>query len=453
MRRRSGGFQIGSNCGKTRAGVEFAILGSLEVRDGKTSVAIRRGKPAALLALLLLRRNQIVSTDRLVEGLWEGQPPRSAAKALQTYVSELRRVLPDHVLDTHPPGYVLHVPTGGVDSDRFEDALSRGRGALEEGRPLEAGRILTEALALWRGAALADFPYDRFAEAERERLEELRLSAVEARIEADLASGATAELVSELQNLVREHPLREGFTRQLMLALYRAGRQADALQRYRETRRMLNEMLGLEPSPALQRLQRAILEQDPQLAASHTRGEVAPPAPRVRRWHIVAGVSVLALLATLAVILAIARPDTASRESTSGTARQASTDDVRLPYPSVPARLLGTYRFKPELAIDRKWSARTMVVTLRPASDPVCTDLLGGDKTCFTMIPADNPADPGARGEVALVDGRKICVRHMRVPSEPPCEGEIHMYLPRSGGLFVIEQRAGHCGMPWFSRS
>lgn len=197
--------------------MEFAILGSLDVRDGTTPVPIRRGKPAALLALLILRRNQIVSIDRLIEDLWEGQSPQSATKALQTYVSELRRVLPDAVLETRPPGYVLHVPRGGVDSDRFEDAFARGRAALEAGRSREAKRILSEALALWRGAALADFPYDRFAEAERERLEELRRSALEARIEADLARGAAAELVSELQNLVREHPLREGFTRQLML--------------------------------------------------------------------------------------------------------------------------------------------------------------------------------------------------------------------------------------------
>ena len=170
--------------------MEFAILGSLEVRDGTTSVPIRRGKPAALLALLILRRNQLASTDQLVEELWEGQPPRSAAKALQTYVSELRQVLPDGMLETRPPGYVLQVPRGGLDSDRFEDTFARGRAALEDGRPREARRLLSEALALWRGPPLADFAYERFAEAERERLEELRLSAVEARIEADLARGA-----------------------------------------------------------------------------------------------------------------------------------------------------------------------------------------------------------------------------------------------------------------------
>jgi DNA-binding SARP family transcriptional activator len=433
--------------------MEFSILGPLEVREGSRSVSIRRGKPAALLALLILKRNEVASTDWLIDELWEDGEPRSAAKALQTYVSELRRVLPDGVLETRSPGYILHVAVGSLDSERFEALVPRARAELAEARPKDARRTLADALGLWRGPALADFPYERFAAAERERLEELRLSAVEARIEADLARGAAAELVGELQSLVREHPLREGFTRQLMLALYRAGRQADALERYRESRRMLHETLGLEPSPALRRLERAILEQDPQLSASEAHGEVGPPpSPRLRR-PIVAGVGLLVLLGILAVALAIARPNGASPQPTREGAGQQSRDDVRLPHPSVPARLLGTYTFEPEAAIDRKWSERTMVVTLRPASDPVCTDLLGGDKTCFTMIPADNPADPGARGEVALADGRKICLRHMRVPSEPPCEGEIHAYVPRSGGLFVIEKRAGHCGMPWFSRS
>jgi DNA-binding SARP family transcriptional activator len=434
--------------------MEFSILGPLEVREGSRAISIRRGKPAAVLALLILRRNEVASSEWLIDELWEDDEPRSAAKALQTYVSELRRVLPDGVLETRSPGYVLHVTPGSLDGERFEALVLRARGELAQGRPKNARRTLAEALGLWRGPALADFPYERFAEAERERLDELRLSAVEARIEADLARGAGAELVSELQSLVREHPLREGFTRQLMLALYRADRQADALEQYRESRRMLQETLGLEPSPALQQLERAILEQDPQLVASHTQGEVGPPpSPRLRRWPIAAGVGVLALLGILALALAIAWPNGASRQANAERAGQRTRDDVRLPYPSVPARLLGTYEFKAELAIDRKWSERTMVVKLRPASDPVCTDLLGGDKTCFTMIPADNPTDPGARGEVALVDGRKICFRHMRVPFEPPCEGEIHMYLPRSGGLFVIERRSGHCGMPWFVRS
>jgi DNA-binding SARP family transcriptional activator len=434
--------------------MDFSILGPLEVREGSRSIPIRRGKPAALLALLILRRNDVASTDVLVDELWENGEPPSAAKALQTYVSELRRVLPDGMLETRPPGYVLHVDHEALDSDRFEALLARARTAVDGDRPKEARRILDEALGLWRGRALADFTYERFAEAERQRLDELRLAAVEARIEADLAQGAGAELVSELQTLVREHPYREAFTRQLMIALYRAGRQADALERYRESRRALHDTLGLEPSPELQRLERAILEQDPELAASLARVELGTPSSQRRRlWPIVAATAILAALGVLAVVLAVAWPENDPR----GLAQDAaagSTSGIRLPYPSVPTRLLGEYSYKPQSAADERWSRRTMIVTLRPASDPVCTDLLGGDKTCFTMIPADNAADPGARGEVALADGRKICFRYIRIPFERKCEGKIHMYLTRNGGrTFVYAHKLELCAMPHFVRS
>jgi DNA-binding SARP family transcriptional activator len=434
--------------------MDFSILGPLEVREGSQSIPIRRGKPAALLALLILRRNDVASTDVLVDELWENGEPPSAAKALQTYVSELRRVLPDGMLETRPPGYVLHVDHEALDSDRFEALLARARGELAEGRPEEARRILDEALGLWRGRALADFTYERFAEAERQRLDELRLAAVEARIEADLAQGAGAELVSELQTLVREHPYREAFTRQLMIALYRAGRQADALERYRESRRTLHDTLGLEPSPELQRLERAILEQDPELAASPARaGLGTPPSQRRPLWPIVAATAILAALGVLAVVLAVAWPEN-DRRGLAQDAAAGSTNGIRLPYPSVPTRLLGEYSYKPQSAADERWSRRTMIVTLRPASDPVCTDLLGGDKTCFTMIPADNAADPGARGEVALADGRKICFRYIRIPFERKCEGKIHMYLTRNGGrTFVYAHELEPCAMPHFVRS
>jgi DNA-binding SARP family transcriptional activator len=427
--------------------MEFSILGPLEVREGSRSISIRRGKPAAVLALLVLRRNEVASTEWLIDELWEDGEPRSAAKALQTYVSELRRVLPDGVLETRSPGYVLHVAAGSLDSERFEALVLRARAELAEGRPKDARRTLAEALGLWRGPALADFPYERFAEAERERLDELRLSAVDARIEADLARGAGPELVSELQSLVREHPLREGFTRQLMLALYRAGRQADALERYRESRRILHETLGLEPSRELQDLERAILAQDLRLAAPTDVAVDVGSRRLPRRVKLAAALGSVLIVASAVTVAAIGRPDDARVERGDATARVAS-DAVRLPFPSVPARLLGEYRARPT----PYWGA-VLRLTLRPATDPVCTDLLGGDKTCFTLVPTRNPSDPGARGEAAIRDGR-ICLRYMRVPFSPECVGEIHFYGPLDdGSTFVLAERATPCSFASFTRA
>ena len=254
--------------------MELRLLGPFEVADGDRTLVIGGGRQRKLLAILALRANEFVGSERLIEELWGEQPPETAAKALQGYVSQLRKTLGYEVLVTRPGGYVLQVAPGQLDVHRFEQLVEQARDA----EPREAAEKLREALALWRGPALADFAYDDFARTEIARLEERRLDVLEQRIEADLALGRHAALVGELAALVAQEPLSERPRAQLMLALYRSGRQAEALEVYQQARRTFREDLGLEPSEEMQQLQRAILAHDPALG---------PPArtvwPRARR--------------------------------------------------------------------------------------------------------------------------------------------------------------------------
>jgi DNA-binding SARP family transcriptional activator len=246
--------------------VEFRILGPLEVIDDEgRPIRLGGARQRALLAALLLHANEVVLLDRLMDELWGDRPPASGAKALQVAVSQLRKSLGNGALQTRSGGYVLHVDEEQLDLGHFGRLRETARSALAAGRAEEAAAALREALGLWRGRALADVAGEEFARGEAERLEELRLVALEERIEADLALGRHAELVAELESLVQRHPLRERLKLQLMLALYRSGRQAEALDVYRETRRLLAEELGIEPGPGLRELERAILRQDPEL--------------------------------------------------------------------------------------------------------------------------------------------------------------------------------------------
>jgi DNA-binding SARP family transcriptional activator len=232
--------------------VEFRILGPLEVVDDGREVPLGGTRQRALLAILLTRANEVVSTDRLIDDLWGDAPPKTAANTIQFYVSQLRKALGADRILTRAPGYAIRVEAGELDLERFEQLAAQ-----------DASR---EALELWRGAPLADFAYEAFAQPEIARLEELRLAVLEQRLDADLIFGRHTELVAELERLVAEHPLRERLRGQLMLALYRAGRQAEALEVYQATRRALVDELGIEPSPALQELEKSILHQDPALA-------------------------------------------------------------------------------------------------------------------------------------------------------------------------------------------
>jgi len=259
--------------------MQFRILGPLEVLDGDRALPLAGAKQRALLTILLLHANTVVSTDELIDRLWPDGPPESGATALQVRVSNLRKALgpAGASLVTQSPGYVLRLTSRDLDLHAFERLVIDAEGA----EPPVAAERLREALGLWRGPALAEFAYEEFARAAIGRLEELRLVALERRIEAELVLGLHVRLVAELEQLVDEQPLREAFARQLMLALYRSGRQAEALDVYRRTRKRLATDLGLEPGHALQELEQAILRQDesliPERVAVPTRAILVVP--------------------------------------------------------------------------------------------------------------------------------------------------------------------------------
>ena len=269
--------------------MEFRILGPLEVWDGGAEVVLGGHKPRALLALLLLHPNEVVSADRLIDELWGVDPSERAAAALRVNVSRLRKALARDVLATRSPGYVIRVEPDDFDLDRFERLVDEARGLLARDLPADASERLREALSLWRGPALADFAYESFAQTAIARLEEIRLTAVELRINADLAVGRHRELIGELEALVAEQPLRERLREHLMTALYQSGRQAEALDAYKDARRALVDGLGIEPSAALQELERAILRQEPALdvpaAAFASVGEAAERSILVAITH------------------------------------------------------------------------------------------------------------------------------------------------------------------------
>jgi predicted ATPase/DNA-binding SARP family transcriptional activator len=263
--------------------MQFRILGPLEVvsEDGRT-LDLGGRRPRALLAALLLEPNRAVSVDRLLDAVWAGSPPASGAGALQVHVHALRKALGAERVVTRSPGYVVAVRDGELDAENFAALVGAGTAELECGEPGRAAELLRAALALWRGPALADLAYESFAQGGIAELESDRLAALELRLDADLALGRHSEVVGELEALVPDNPLRERLRAQLMLALYRCGRQADALAAYQEARRALVDELGIDPGAELRDLEQAILRQDPGLdllALSGRATPVRPPAP------------------------------------------------------------------------------------------------------------------------------------------------------------------------------
>ena len=304
--------------------MEFHLLGELEVVDGDRAVPLGQGRRRALLALLLLHRNEIVPAERLIDELWDGRPPATAAKGLQVQISQLRKDLVPlgaangTALLTRSNGYVLEVGPDDVDVTRFERALSEGEQAMAEGRPDRAAARLREGLNLWRGPPLVDFTYEPFAQAEIARLEELRLTALERRIEADLALGRHRQVVAELEALVRAHPLREGLRGRLMLALYRCGRRAEALDAYRDGRRRTVAELGLEPGQELRALEAQVLEDSPELAPPRRDGLLGTRSAR-RAPILILAAGVLLAAAALAALL---------REGGAGSAGAPAAADI-----------------------------------------------------------------------------------------------------------------------------
>jgi predicted ATPase/DNA-binding SARP family transcriptional activator len=248
--------------------IEFRVLGPLEVVRGAEQVRIPGDKERALLASLIIRSGEVVSTDQLIDHLWGDDLPDNPANALQAIVSRLRRALGgDRVIATKKPGYRLQLLPESIDAVRFEDLVQRAT-RLGADDPSRASELLAEALSLWRGPPYADLAYEDLAQPERARLDDLRIAALEEKIAADLALGRNSDALTELERLVSEHPLRERLRGQLMLALYRSGRQADAIAAYHETRRVLDEELGLDPGPELENVYQQILRHDASLEAA-----------------------------------------------------------------------------------------------------------------------------------------------------------------------------------------
>lgn len=312
--------------------VQFAVLGQLEVRIDGEAAPLGGPKQRALLALLLLNANEVVSRDRLVDALWGERTPASAQRSLDSYVSRLRALLGSDRIERRPPGYLLRVEPGELDLERFERLLVQGREAGAAGDATMVSDRLREALNVWRGPALADLLNEPFAAGEAERLEERRVLALEERIDADLELGRGPELVAELERLVVDQPFRERPVGQLMLALYRAGRQAEALAVYQEFRHRLAEELGLKPGTRLRELEQRILRQDPELLGRTSTSRVLR-APR-RRWAVAVALAVAAIGASTAVGILL---------GTRGTSASITDQVVALRLAAAPAALIGAY--------------------------------------------------------------------------------------------------------------
>jgi DNA-binding SARP family transcriptional activator len=289
--------------------IEFRVLGPVEAVAEGRPVPLPAAKPRALLARLLLSRNRVVSVAELVDDLWGEDPPETATKALQGYVSQLRKSIgADRVL-TKPPGYSLRVDEGELDLDRFEELVREGRERLRAGDAKAAAERFERALELWRGRPFAEFDAEPFARDAAARLEDSRLAALEGRIEADLTLGRHAEVVPELEELVAREPYRERPRGQLMLALYRSGRQTEALDVYRRTRETLVDELGIEPGQELQDLERAILQHDKRLEMGRPspKAEAVAAPPRRRSSLVAVAVAVTVLAVAGATAFALTR--------------------------------------------------------------------------------------------------------------------------------------------------
>jgi DNA-binding SARP family transcriptional activator len=350
----------------------------------------------ALLAVLLIHRGEVLSTDRLIDELWGERAPSSAIKIVQGYISQLRKALGDDVILTRGHGYLLAVESESVDVGRFEALVAGGQSALAAGDAASADRRLGEALALWRGEPLADFAYERFAQGEIARLGQARLAALEDRIDARLALGEHARLVGELEALVREHPSRERLVGQLMVALYRSGRQADALESYRVARRRLVDEFGLEPGRELQELERAILAQDPALdaPARHTAREARATARRARRGGLVIAAGAAVLLAVL-----IAAGVRLAGSGTSSTVRVAPN--------SLAAIDTDTNRVVGEVAVGTRPGAMRLPGSLWVANPTTRRSRAWTPRLALRDLPvARRPGSPPRPGRVVVSNGR-----------------------------------------------
>jgi DNA-binding SARP family transcriptional activator len=383
--------------------VEFRILGPLEVWHEGRPVRVGGAKERALLVILLLHANEAVSVDRLIDELWGDRPPKTARKSMQVRVAGLRRALRDGALLTRGGGYLIRLDADQLDLHRFERLLSDGREEFVDGDPSTAARTLRGALALWRGPALVDFAYDSFAQPAIARLEELRLCALELRIDAELALGFHTELVGELEELVAAHPLRERLRGQLMLALYRDGRQVEALDVYKRTRERLVAELGIEPGPALQKLQQAILRQESALdpaAATPERSILVAPQDAHRLDPLLVLAESLARRPTRELILAQLIPEGADVTGT--------------------AALLNEHR---QALLARRVAARAVVFTSAAPGDDLVRIALQQD---VDLLLVDCSPDLDGSPMLGTVLARAPCDVAVHIGREdPPREGPV----------------------------
>ena len=400
--------------------MEFRVLGPLEVLDERGPRALRGSKQRTLLAYLLLHANVVVSSDQLIDVLWDEDPPPTATHTLHVYISDLRKLLRDSgnvELVTEGHGYALRVPSDAIDLTRFSRRMEEGRRALVDADLLRASEELRAAGAMWRGAPLSDLPYGGPLAHEIAGLDELRLSAIEDRVEADLALGRHADLVGELTALTAANPLRERLRAQQVLALYRSGRQAEALQSLGAFRQHLSTDLGIDPGPALQQLEVQILQHDPEL----NWHEVPPPPATVEsvaearpaksgRRPIVVGTVIAGLLAVVLLAIALARSDSAQGRPSiiapNGVGRIDPATAVLLASISTAGAAPGPMAW----ADGSLWVANTnsgTVARIDPASDEVVqsvptdgapTDLAAGEGAVWVLN--------GFEGEVREIDPR-----------------------------------------------
>jgi DNA-binding SARP family transcriptional activator len=319
--------------------LEFRILGPLEVVGDEGPISLGGPKQRATLAILLLDANRVVSVERLADDLYSGAAPVTAVTQVQRQISELRKALGASTIETRAPGYVIRLAPEELDLKRFEHRAEEATRALATGDARTATRLLADALDVWRGPPLADLAHEPFAQIPIERLEEIRLAALEQRVDAELALGGHTRVVGELEELVAKHPLREHFYGQLMLALYRSGRQAEALSVYRSAREKLVEEFGIEPTSALRELERAILTQEPSLDLENAAPRTPPgailvlPSAAAELDGLLALAEPLASRATREVIVARLLADAG------GLADEASMLNARRASIPVPSRV------------------------------------------------------------------------------------------------------------------
>jgi len=405
--------------------LEFRILGPLEVWNAGVPLPLRGQRARALLALLLIHRGEVVSTERLLDALWGENQPGTGATALHGLVSQLRKALAvgekaesGSILVTRHHGYVLEVEPDQVDAERFERLAAAGREALAAGNPERAGSLLGQAIALWRGPALADLEYEPFAAPEIRRLDELRLHAIESRIEADLSAGRHAEALPEIERLVREEPLRERPRAQLMLALYRAGRQGDALEEYRDARRALRDELGVEPGAELKQLEQAILRQDPALAGHPPRAGASGRRAARREWSrrtasaailAIAAVAAAAVVATVLLLRSSSPGPTVQPNSVAVIDPGSNRVQADIPVGASPSPVavgdgavwVGNLDDQTVSRIDPQTlrAAKTIATSDRP------TGLAAGRSGVWVVIGGGNPDGPG-RALLRRIDPR-----------------------------------------------